>query len=73
MEVMEGWLPPILSRIAADRSAVAVPVIDRIRAADLAYTTYADFFAINGFRWHLIFSKYILMRFHSRNQRIYRM
>ncbi|XP_055298025.1 polypeptide N-acetylgalactosaminyltransferase 5-like isoform X2 [Sitodiplosis mosellana] len=56
IECTDGWLHPILARIASDRSVVAVPVIDRISALDMSYGTYADFFAINGFRWHLIFS-----------------
>lgn len=58
IECTDGWLHPILARIVSDRSVMAVPVIDRISAINMSYSTYADFFAINGFRWHLIFSKY---------------
>lgn len=57
IECTDGWLPPILARIASDRSVIAVPVIDRISAFDMSYSPYPDFFAINGFRWHLVFSK----------------
>ncbi|XP_031629463.1 polypeptide N-acetylgalactosaminyltransferase 5-like isoform X2 [Contarinia nasturtii] len=56
IECTEGWLQPILSRIASDRSVVAVPVIDRISAYDMSYSPYSASLGINGFRWHLIFT-----------------
>lgn len=33
MECTEGWLQPILARIASDRSVVAVPLVDRVSCA----------------------------------------
>lgn len=58
MECTEGWLPPILSRIASDRFVVAVPLLDAINSDNMAYqpsgTTY-----INGLRWHLTFNWFV--------------
>ncbi|XP_055297007.1 polypeptide N-acetylgalactosaminyltransferase 1-like isoform X2 [Sitodiplosis mosellana] len=54
MECTEGWLQPILSRIASDRFVVAVPLLDAISSDDMAYKPSATTF-INGLRWYLIF------------------
>lgn len=54
IECTKGWLPPILSRIASDRSVVAVPLIDSISSNDLSYNAGGLF--TNGLRWHLIFN-----------------
>lgn len=54
MECAEGWLEPLLARIASDRSVVAVPVVDGISSDDMSYTVHKP--SINGFRWGLIFN-----------------
>lgn len=56
IEVTQGWLEPVLTRIASDRSVVAVPMIDRVSSDDMSYIEYPK--KINGFRWSLIFNWY---------------
>lgn len=41
-ESNDGWLEPLLSRIASDRSVVAVPRVDMINITTLEYTTYDE-------------------------------
>ncbi|XP_031629645.1 polypeptide N-acetylgalactosaminyltransferase 13-like [Contarinia nasturtii] len=53
IECTDGWLPPILSRIAWNRSVVAVPLIDDIGVEDMKYTALAV--DMNGLHWSLIF------------------
>lgn len=55
VECTEGWLLPLLSCIANDRSVIAVPLIDTISSADMSYQ-YGETITINGFRWTLIFN-----------------
>lgn len=57
IECTEGWLRPILSRIASDRSVVVVPIIDAIDSDNMSY--YANDLAINAIRWHLMFGWYV--------------
>lgn len=54
VEVTDGWLEPILARIANDRSVVAVPVIDRISSDDMGY--FPSPTKLHGIRWSLIFN-----------------
>lgn len=54
MECSDGWLQPLLARIASDRSVIAVPVIDTISSKDMSYS-FANA-KIHGFRWSLIFN-----------------
>ena len=54
MECTEGWLPPILSRIASDRFVVAVPFLDFISTNNMAYEPFNPTL-INGLHWYLIF------------------
>lgn len=58
MECSEGWLEPLLARIASDRSVIAVPVIDIISSANMGYIYSVT--RIHGFRWSLIFDWYVL-------------
>lgn len=58
MECNEGWLQPLLARIANDRSVVAVPRIDTIKDTDMSYRYNKDT-GINGFHWTLIFDWYV--------------
>lgn len=53
MECTDGWLQPILARIASDRSVVAVPVIDFI--SDFNMTYYPRPAEIYGLHWSLLF------------------
>lgn len=54
MECIDGFLEPILTRIASDRSVVAVPLIDSVRSNHLKYD--ANHVNINGFGWSLLFN-----------------
>ncbi|KAJ6635469.1 Polypeptide N-acetylgalactosaminyltransferase 5 [Pseudolycoriella hygida] len=55
MECNEGWLQPLLERIASDRSVVAVPTMDQISSDNMSYQYNKDV-QINGFHWNLIFN-----------------
>lgn len=57
MECTDGWLQPILSRIASDRSVVTVPLLDGISSNDMNY--YAPSLFVNGLRWFLIFHWFV--------------
>lgn len=57
MECSDGWLQPLLARIASDRSVIAVPVIDTISSRDMSYRSAST--KIHGFRWSLIFNWYL--------------
>lgn len=58
MECTEGWLEPLVARIANDRSVVAVPLIDFISPKDMSYI--APYKSISMFRWNLIFNWFVL-------------
>lgn len=53
MECNAGWLEPLLTRIASDRSVVAVPALDIISSDNLGYVAINP--GINGFYWSLTF------------------
>lgn len=57
-ECTEGWLEPLLARIARDPTAVVCPVIDVIDDKTFAYHYRTDLSSINvgGFDWNLQFS-----------------
>ncbi|XP_037027828.1 polypeptide N-acetylgalactosaminyltransferase 5-like [Bradysia coprophila] len=52
IECCEGWLQPLLSRIASDRSVIAVPMVDVINSYDMSYAA-SKITQINGFHWSL--------------------
>ncbi|XP_055296045.1 polypeptide N-acetylgalactosaminyltransferase 5-like isoform X2 [Sitodiplosis mosellana] len=52
-ECNDGWMEPLLSRIASDRSVVVTPRIDTINITTSAYEKYNDT-AIYGFGWNLV-------------------
>ncbi|XP_037033050.1 polypeptide N-acetylgalactosaminyltransferase 5-like [Bradysia coprophila] len=54
IECNEGWLQPLLARIANDRSVIAVPYMDAISSHDMSYRSGKNA-KIHGFRWSLIF------------------
>ena len=53
VEVNSDWLPPLLSRIASDKTRVVMPVIDIINPDSLEYT--ASPLVKGGFNWGLHF------------------
>lgn len=55
MECVDGWLEPLVARIANDRSVVAVPYIDRIDKYDMSYV-YPHSIYVNNLRWSLFFN-----------------
>ena len=54
VEVTKGWLPPLLSEIAADRSRVVVPVIDSILHDTFEYEPIEDDRERGGLDWKLL-------------------
>lgn len=62
MECSKGWLEPILSRIAYDRSVVVVPNFDAISSKDMSYR-HVHQSQIAGLRWHLVFNWYSYAHF----------
>ncbi|CAJ0581073.1 unnamed protein product, partial [Mesorhabditis spiculigera] len=57
VEVTEGWLEPLLSRVQADRTVVVAPIIDVISDDDFEYVTASET-TWGGFNWHLNFRWY---------------
>jgi polypeptide N-acetylgalactosaminyltransferase len=56
-ECTEGWLEPLLSRIALDRRTVVCPIIDVISDETFEYVTASDQ-TWGGFNWKLNFRWY---------------
>lgn len=59
VEVNDGWLEPLLSRIASDRSVVAVPRVDHINFYNLTYEEF-NRTAIYGIGWNLHHYEYVI-------------
>uniref|UniRef100_A0A914BW39 Polypeptide N-acetylgalactosaminyltransferase n=1 Tax=Acrobeloides nanus TaxID=290746 RepID=A0A914BW39_9BILA len=57
VEVTEGWLEPLLERVATDRKRVVAPIIDVISDDTFEYITASDT-TWGGFNWHLNFRWY---------------
>ncbi|VDD86054.1 unnamed protein product [Enterobius vermicularis] len=57
VEVTEGWLEPLLYRVAKDRKRVVAPIIDVISDETFEYVTASDT-TWGGFNWHLNFRWY---------------
>ncbi|VDL62622.1 unnamed protein product [Nippostrongylus brasiliensis] len=57
VEVTEGWLEPLLDRVAGDRKRVVAPIIDVISDDTFEYVTASDT-TWGGFNWHLNFRWY---------------
>lgn len=57
-ECTDGWLEPILSRIASDRSVVVTPRIDNINITTISYEKYNDS-AVYGLGWDLGIHLYV--------------
>ncbi len=55
-EASPGWLPPILSEIATDRTRVVVPVIDDINDKTFAYDAAENDHGRGGLDWKLLHS-----------------
>ena len=54
-ECAEGWLEPLLDRIARNSTNVVCPVIDIINDDTLAYQK-SSYLAVGGFDWNLVFN-----------------
>lgn len=57
VEVTEGWLEPLVGRVAANRKIVVAPIIDVISDDDFEYITASET-TWGGFNWHLNFRWY---------------
>ena len=55
MSCYQGWLEPLLDRIARDPTNVVCPVIDIINDDTLAYQK-SSYLAVGGFDWNLVFN-----------------
>lgn len=58
-ECTEGWLEPLLARIAVDRTTVVCPIIDVISDETFEYVTASDQ-TWGGFNWKLNFRWLVL-------------
>lgn len=58
-ESNDGWLEPLLSRIASDRSVVAIPHIDSINLTNMAYEPF-DEGLMYGLGWNMYYMTYVL-------------
>ena len=54
-ECTEGWLEPLLDRIARNKTNVVCPIIDIISDDTLAYQR-SSYLAVGGFDWNLVFN-----------------
>lgn len=57
-ECTEGWLEPLLARIARDRTTVVCPIIDVISDDTFEYVTASDQ-TWGGFNWKLNFRWFV--------------
>ncbi|CAI2348704.1 unnamed protein product [Caenorhabditis sp. 36 PRJEB53466] len=57
VEVTDGWLEPLVSRVAEDRKRVVAPIIDVISDETFEYVTASET-TWGGFNWHLNFRWY---------------
>ncbi|CAI4228816.1 unnamed protein product [Auanema sp. JU1783] len=57
VEVTQGWLEPLVDRVASDRKRVVAPLIDVISDDTFEYVTASDT-TWGGFNWHLNFRWY---------------
>ncbi|KAJ1349214.1 Polypeptide N-acetylgalactosaminyltransferase 3 [Parelaphostrongylus tenuis] len=57
VEVTQGWLEPLLERVAGDKKRVVAPIIDVISDDTFEYVTASDT-TWGGFNWHLNFRWY---------------
>lgn len=57
VEVTDGWLEPLVSRVAEDRKRVVAPIIDVISDDTFEYVTASET-TWGGFNWHLNFRWY---------------
>lgn len=56
IECAEGWLEPLLDRIAKDKTTVVCPVIDVIDDKNLAFSYQSsDGLQVGGFDWMMTF------------------
>ena len=55
-EVTEGWIEPLLARIADNRKNVVCPVIEVIGADDFSYQASDVIYERGGFSWDLFFT-----------------
>lgn len=60
-ECTEGWLEPLLQRIALDRTTVVCPIIDVISDDTFEYVTASDQ-TWGGFNWKLNFRWFVELR-----------
>lgn len=51
-ESNDGWMEPLLSRIASDRSVIVIPRVDNLNFTTMAYEEIHDV-SIYGFGWNL--------------------
>lgn len=56
MEVMPGYLEPLLDRIARNRNASAIPMIDTLNRETLRYqyNDNAAHYTRHGFAWNMV-------------------
>lgn len=59
VEVIDGWFEPLLSRIASDRSVVAVPHIDHINYYNMSYEE-SNRTVVYGLGWDLFYFECVI-------------
>ncbi|XP_077979729.1 polypeptide N-acetylgalactosaminyltransferase 1-like [Glandiceps talaboti] len=59
-ECTEGWLEPMLARIAADKTTVVCPVINIISDETFEYINGTDVTQVGGFDWRLVFTWHVV-------------
>lgn len=57
-ESNDGWIEPLLSRIASDRSVVAIPHVDNINFTTMGYEEF-DEGLMYGLGWNMYYKVYV--------------
>lgn len=55
-ESSDGWLEPLLSRIASDRSVIAIPHLDNLDLSNMAYKKFNKSITY-GLGWNLYYKE----------------
>lgn len=60
-ESNDGWIEPLLSRIASDRSVIAIPHVDNINISTMAYEEFDEGLTY-GVGWNLYYVVYVFLK-----------
>lgn len=59
MEMIEGWLEPLLTIVSQDRATIANPVMDHIRYDSMEFISSGFTNIIGMFDWSFVFNWFV--------------